>query len=113
MRIKLGALGSVAAGTSARLGNSALRPFPKALRGPSGGLFIGEYLLGQLYITFGPLGADIVSDNRLAVTGSFGQTHVSRDNGSKDLVFEERPEIVGDLFGEGGAVVKHGKQDAL
>src|SRR5262249_3353591 len=33
-------------------GRRALRPFPSALRGPSCGLFIGEYLLGQLDVAF-------------------------------------------------------------
>src|SRR5713101_2699103 len=54
-------------------GNRAVSPLPRALRGASCGLFIGEYLLGQLDITFSSLGAKIVAQNGLTIAGSLSE----------------------------------------
>src|SRR5438477_10893713 len=85
IRIRLGVSG-IGAGCGAaaaeaeavgRFGRSAVRPLPNALRGPSGGLFISEYLLGQLDITFGSFGANIVADNRLTVAWRLGEPDIA------------------------------------
>src|SRR6266446_10429241 len=92
-------------------GNRAVSPRPKALRGASCCLFIGEYLLGQLDITFGSLGANIIAQDGFSIAGSLGEANVPRDDGSKNLTLEEIPEILSHLAGEGGALVEHRKQD--
>src|SRR4051812_34292487 len=56
--------GGVAAGSmfwGGLEGSSAVSPLPRALRGASGALFIGEYLLGQLDITFRSFGPDVIA----------------------------------------------------
>ena len=72
-----------------RRGNSAVSPLPSALRGPSGGLFIGEYLLGQLDIALGSLGTHVVGQDRLTVAGSLSEPDISRNDGSEDFILEE------------------------
>src|SRR5437016_3178388 len=94
-------------------GSRAVNPLPKALRGASCGLFIGEYLLGQLDITFGSLGANIIAQDGFSIAGSLGEANIPRDDGSKNLTLEEIPQILSDLPGEGGALIEHCKQDAL
>src|SRR5437879_228376 len=101
MRIRVG-VWSVGAGCVAcsaatvdRVGNNAVKPFPKALRGASCGLLIGKYLLGQLDVAFGPLRADIVAQNGLSITGSFSEANVSWDDGFEDFALEKISQIVG------------------
>src|SRR6266566_87836 len=103
----------LSATTSGLGGNRAVNPLPKALRGASCGLFIGEHLLGQLDITFGSLGAKIIAQDGFAIAGSFGEANIPRDYGSKNLTLEEIPQILSHLPGEGGSIVEHGEQDAL
>src|SRR4051812_904425 len=52
-----------------RVGRRAVNPLPSALRGPSGGLFIGENLLGQLNVGLGSFRANVVTQDWLAVAG--------------------------------------------
>src|SRR5438552_13904308 len=85
------------ASAAERFGSRAVSPFPKALRGASCGLFIGEYLLGQLDIAFRSPGADVVAQDWLTVAGGLGKADISRDDGAKDLIFEEGAQILGYL----------------
>src|SRR5258708_17858421 len=94
-------------------GNSAVNPLPKALRGASCGLFIGEYLLGQLDITFGSFGANIIAQDGFPIAGSLGEANIPRDDGPKNLTLEEIPQILSHLPGEGGPVIVHRKQNPL
>src|SRR5262249_28680750 len=80
-------------------GRRVLRPFPSALRGPSGGLFIGEYLLGQLDVALRALRADVVAQDWLAVAGGFGEPDVPRDHRAEDFLFKEIPQVCGNLTG--------------
>src|SRR6266446_1784586 len=87
-------------------GNRAVSPRPKALRGASCGLFIGEYLLGQLDITFGSLGANVVAQNGLAIAGSLSEANIPRDDGSENFSLKKIPQILSDLPGQSGSIVK-------
>src|SRR6185436_17526616 len=71
IRIRVGVSGVGAGCAAAALvtgglfGKSAVSPLPSALRGPSGSLFIGENLLGQLDITFSARGTHIIAQDGL------------------------------------------------
>src|SRR6266702_3839049 len=103
MRMLVGVLkvgdecGGFSATTSGLGANRAVSPLPKALRGASCGLFIGEYLLGQLDITFRSLGANIIAQDGFSIAGSLGEANVPRDDGSKNLTLEKVPEILSHL----------------
>ena len=49
----------------------------------------------------------IVFVNGLAVTGGFGETNGSGDDGAEDLFSEVRAEILTDLLAEAGAGIVH------
>src|SRR5512142_661713 len=100
------AAGSWCSGRGAvRLGRSAVRPLPSALRGFSMVLLIRKDLLGQFDIALGSFGAKVVYEDRLAEAGCFGEADASGDDGLEDLGTKELAEVVSDLAGEIGAVV--------
>lgn len=47
------------------------------------------------------------------MAGGFGEADVAGNDGVEDFVLEEFLEILGDLAGEVGAIVKHGEEDAF
>ena len=72
-----------------------------------------ENLFGEFDIAFGAVGAGVVGEDRLAETGGFGQADAAGNDGFEDLVFEELPQVGGDLAGEVGPVVEHREQNAF
>lgn len=47
------------------------------------------------------------------MAGSLGEANTSRDNGFKDLVAEEVPQVGSYLAGQVGAIIKHRQEDAF
>jgi hypothetical protein len=74
---------------------------------------MGENLLGEFDIAFGALGSHVVHEDRLSITGGFGEADAAGDDGLEDLILEEFFQVVGHLAGEVGAVVVHGEEDAF
>src|ERR1035438_3151963 len=95
------------------VGKRAESPFPKALRCLSGALFMGEDLLCQLNIAFGPSGSDVVGDYWLAETRGFRQANAAWDHRPEDVVFEELPKVLLHLTGQISSVIIHGQQNTL
>jgi hypothetical protein len=68
---------------------------------------------GQLEVGLGAARTPVVKSNGPPVTGSLGQTDISRNDGLEEAIFEVFAEGLGDLLGQIGAVVIHGEEDAL
>src|SRR5207245_8232818 len=81
---------------------------------PSACLFMSaNHLARQVEIRLGPSRTDVVQHDRLAETGRFPQTDVSRDDGPKDLLLEEGPYVSDNLPREVRPLVKHRQQHPL
>ena len=72
-----------------------------------------QKLQRKIPIGLGAAGTWVVQRDRLAVAGSLCQPDIARDGRLEQLVLEEILQIVADLLGQVGAVVKHGQQHAL
>ena len=72
-----------------------------------------EQLVRQIVVGLRTAGARVIERHGFAVTGCLRQTDVAGDGGLKELIAEEAPQVVADLLGEVGAVVKHGEQHAF
>src|SRR5689334_9857190 len=107
-----GGIGGVAGVTGAgRVGSSAPRPLPSALRELSG-LFMIQNLFGQLDITFGTLRARIVGQYWFAEARRLGEPHAAGNHGLENLVLEEIFEVCRNLPGEVRTIVEHREQNA-
>src|SRR2546427_10022508 len=80
---------------------------------PSAFLGIGNYLLGEMHVSFCALAVAVVENDRFSKTWRLGKPHVPRDHALKYLRSEESAQIRGNLAGERRALVVHGKQDSL
>src|SRR5436853_7845888 len=88
--------GASADAAGVRVGRSASRPLPSALRGFSV-LFMGQNLFCKLDITFGAFGAGIVGQDRFAEARGLGEPDAAGYYSVKDLILEELPEVGRDL----------------
>src|SRR6266481_7735137 len=95
-----------------RVGSSAPRPLPSALRELSG-LFMCQNLFCELDVAFSAPGSRVVDEDRLAEAGGLGQTYTAGNDGVKNLFAEELLQIVGYLTGKVGSIVVHREQDAF
>src|SRR6185312_996742 len=102
----------VTVSAAGRLGMSDCSPLPSALRGWSF-LVIGEDLFGQLDVSFRPLGAGIVKQNRFAMAGRLGKPDAARDDSAEHVFAEEFTQVSGDLFREVRPLVVHRKKNAF
>src|SRR5205823_2855891 len=87
--------------SSSGVPSNALKPRPRAF------LCAMDNLLCQAYVTFGPLGLNVVKQYWPAVAGSLSQPDIARNDRRKQLFAEESPEILADLMREIGALIKH------
>src|ERR1035438_7664811 len=94
------------------VGRRAESPLPSALRCLSGALFMGEDLLCQLNIAFGPSGSDIVGDYWLTEARGFCETNTAWDDGFEDTVFEELPQVMLHLTGQISSGIVHRSENA-
>src|SRR5437763_15152450 len=83
----VGAAGGGAAGVG-RVGSSAPRPLPSALREVSG-LFMVQNLFGELNVALGTAGSGVVGQDRLAEAGGLRQANAARNHRLENLVLEE------------------------
>src|SRR5688572_6583784 len=70
-------------------------------------------LPGQLQVRDGSIGFEIVKHDRLAVTRSLAEPHVTGNHGVEDLAGEIPLDLVTDLQRHAGAAVEHGEYDPL
>src|SRR5579883_746904 len=107
-----GSATGAAGGACVRVESRAFRPLPSTLRGFSL-LFMVEDLFRELNIAFSAFRARIVRNDRLSETRSLRQPHATRNHRRKHFGTEEFLQIVRDLPGQVGPVVKHRQQDSF
>src|ERR1017187_7316561 len=105
--------GSVEAGTGCgRVGSSAPRPLPSALRGLSG-LFMIQNLFRQLDVAFRAPRAGVICQDWLAEARRFSKAYAPRNHGLEHQFAEELRQVGGHLPGEVVSVVEQRQQDSL
>ena len=72
-----------------------------------------DNLLCQSNVTLGSLGLNIVKQDRPAVTRSFAQPDIARNDGRKELSSEKSPEVLHHLMGQVRALIEHCHEHAL
>lgn len=70
-------------------------------------------LPGQFEVGFGSTGSRIVECYRSPVTGRLRKPNVARNHRAEEAFTEILPQCLGDLLGQVGPIVVHGKQHAL
>src|SRR5258708_6033566 len=80
--------------SSSGVPSNALKPRPRAFLCPI------DDLLCQAYVTFGPLGLNVVQQDRPAVAGSLSQPDIAGNDRGKELFAEESLKVLHDLLRE-------------
>src|SRR5262245_65684954 len=88
--------------------SSAPRPRPSPRR-----LIMAQHLPGQIEVSSGTGGPDVVQHHRLAVARRLCQTYVPRNDRIEDLPRKVAIDLFADLERQAGPAVEHGEHEAL
>ena len=69
--------------------------------------------LGQLYVTFGAAGADIIEQRRLAIARRLGKADVARNDGFQQPIAKVSLQLLCDLLRQVRSIVIHGEDHAF
>src|SRR4029453_14196525 len=72
-----------------------------------------EQLSSEGEVGLGPLGLDVVRQNRLPEGRTLTKSDIARNHGFENLVAEMMTDVVDDLFGEVSPLVEHRQDDAF